>query len=49
MRAVGPVTGYSLGYEAFLEAVVGHATSRAEAASRVEARLAADTQRPALH
>jgi len=49
VRAVGPVTAYSLGREAFLEAVVGHATSRAVAASQVEARLAADTQRPVLH
>jgi Cyclic nucleotide-binding domain/Major Facilitator Superfamily len=49
VRALGPVTAYTLRREAFLEAVVGHATSRAAAASRVEGRLAADTQRPALH
>lgn len=48
VRAVGPVTAFSLGREAFLEAVVGHATSRAEATSRVEERLAADTERPAV-
>jgi hypothetical protein len=49
VRALGPVTAFSLGREAFLEAVVGHATSRAAAASRVQARLAADSERPALH
>ena len=49
VRAVGPVTAFSLGRAAFLEAVVGHATSRAAAASRVQARLAADSERPALH
>jgi hypothetical protein len=49
VRAQGPVTGFSLGRAAFLEAVVGHGDSRAAAMSRVEARLAADTNRPALH
>jgi len=48
VRAVGPVTAFSLGREAFLEAVVGHASSRAEATSRVEERLAADAERPAV-
>jgi CRP-like cAMP-binding protein len=49
IRALGPVTAFSLGRAAFLEAVVGHATSRAAATSRVQARLAADSERPALH
>ena len=49
VRAVGPVTAFSLGRADFLEAVTGHATSRAAATSRVDARLAADTERPALH
>lgn len=49
IRAVGPVTAFSLGRADFLEAVTGHATSRAAAASQVDARLAADTERPALH
>ncbi len=49
VRAVGPVTAFSLGRAAFLEAVVGHAASRAAATSRVEAHRAADTERPALH
>jgi MFS family permease len=49
VRAVGPVTAFGLARAAFLEAVVGHATSRAAAASRVEEHLAADTQRPAIH
>jgi hypothetical protein len=49
VRARGPVTAFSLGRAAFLEAVVGHATSRAAATSRVQARLAADSERPALH
>ena len=49
VRALGPVTAFSLGRAAFLEAVVGHATSRAAATSRVEAHRAADTERPALH
>lgn len=49
VRAVGRVTAFSLGSGAFLEAVVGHASSRAAATSRVDARLAADTKRPALH
>ena len=49
LRAVGPVTAFSLDRASFLEAVTGHATSRAVAASQVDARLAADTERPALH
>jgi CRP-like cAMP-binding protein len=49
VRAVGPVTAFSLGQDAFLEAVVGHATSRAAATSRVEAHRAADMERPAIH
>jgi hypothetical protein len=49
VRAVGPVTAFSLDQADFLEAVTGHAASRAVATSRVEARLAADTERPALH
>jgi MFS family permease len=49
IRALGPVTAFSLGRAAFLEAVVGHATSRAAATSRVQAHLAADSERPALH
>jgi MFS family permease len=49
VRAVGPVTAFGLARAAFLEAVVGHATSRAAAASRVEEHLAADTRRPAIH
>ena len=49
VRAVGAVSAFSLGRAPFLEAVVGHATSLAAATSRVEGRLAADTQRPALH
>lgn len=49
VRAAGPVTAFSLDQADFLEAVTGHATSRAAATSRVDARLAADTERPALH
>ena len=49
VRAVGPVTAFSLDQSAFLEAVTGHADSRAAATSQVQARLAADTERPALH
>ncbi len=49
IRAVGPVTAFSLGRADFLEAVTGHVASRAVATSRVDARLAADTERPALH
>ena len=49
MRAVQAVTAFSLDQADFLEAVTGHAASRAVATSRVEARLAADTERPALH
>lgn len=49
VRAVGPVTAFSLDRADFLEAVTGHAVSRAAATSRVENRLAADIQRPALH
>jgi CRP-like cAMP-binding protein len=49
VRAVGPVTAFSLDQDAFLEAVTGHAVSRAVATSQVEERLAADTERPALH
>ena len=49
VRAVGPVTAFSLDQADFLEAVTGHAVSRAVATSRVEERLAADTQRPVLH
>ena len=48
VRAVGPVLAFSLGRDAFLEAVVGHAASRAEATSRVGQRLAADAEWPAL-
>lgn len=49
LRATGPVTAFSLGQADFLEAVTGHVASRAAATSRVDARLAADTERPALH
>lgn len=49
VRAIGPVTAFSLDREAFLEAVTGHAGSRAAATSQVQAQLAADTERPALH
>ena len=49
VRAVGPVTAFSLDQSAFLEAVTGHADSQAAATSQVQARLAADTERPALH
>ncbi len=49
VRAVGPVTAFSLDQADFLEAVTGHATSRAVATSQVEERLAADSQRPVLH
>ena len=49
VRAVGPVTAFSLDRASFLEAVTGHASSRAVATSQVDARLAADTERPALH
>jgi hypothetical protein len=49
VRAIGPVTAFSLARTSFLEAVVGHATSRAAAVSRVDEHLAADTQRPAIH
>ncbi len=49
VRAMGPVTAFSLDQAAFLEAVTGHAVSRAVATSQVEVRLAADTERPALH
>jgi hypothetical protein len=49
VRAVGPVTAFSLDHEAFLEAVTGHAASRAIATSRARDHLAADTERAALH
>lgn len=49
VRAEGPVMAFSLDQASFLEAVTGHAVSRAVATSRVEQRLAADTERPALH
>ena len=49
VRAVGPVTGYSLDREAFLEAVTGHAASAAAARSRAEERLAADAESAAIH
>lgn len=49
VRAVGPIAAFSLDRVDFLEAVTGHAMSRAVATSRVEDRLAADSQRPALH
>ncbi len=49
VRALEPVTAFRLDQADFLEAVTGHATSRAEATARVDARLAADTERPALH
>jgi CRP-like cAMP-binding protein len=49
VRAVGPVSAFSLDRASFLEAVTGHAVSRAVATSQVQDRLAADTQRPALH
>ena len=49
VRALAAVTAFSLDQADFLEAVTGHAASRAVATSRVEAQLAADTQRPALH
>jgi hypothetical protein len=49
IRALGPVTAFRLDRADFLEAVTGHAMSRAVATSRIEERLAADTQRPVLH
>ncbi len=49
VRAVGPVIAFSLDRTSFLEAVTGHAGSRAAATSQVQARLTADTERPALH
>jgi CRP-like cAMP-binding protein len=49
VRAVGRVTAFSLDQADFLEAVTGHAVSRAVATSRVQAHLTADTERPALH
>jgi len=49
VRAVGPVTAFSLDRSAFLEAVTGHVESRAAATSQVQARLAADSERAALH
>ncbi len=48
-QARTPVTGFRLQRADFLEAVTGHAASRALATGRVEERLAADTERPALH
>ena len=49
VRAIGPVSGFALERASFLEAVVGHAVSRAAASLRVEEHLAADTERPAIH
>jgi CRP-like cAMP-binding protein len=49
VRAVGPVTASSLDRASFLEAVTGHTASRAVATTQVDAGLAADTERPALH
>lgn len=49
VRAVGPVAAFSLDREAFLEAVTGHATSRASASVRAQERLAADAQARDLH
>ena len=49
VRAVGPVTAFSLDRAAFLEAVTGHARVGPSPTSRVEEHLAADTERPALH
>jgi hypothetical protein len=49
VRAVGPVTAFCLDRADFLEAVTGHAASREVASAQIDARLNADTERPALH
>ena len=49
VRAVGPVTAFSLDRDAFLEAVTGHAGSHAAATTRVRERLEADREGTDLH
>lgn len=49
VRAVGPVSAYSLDRQAFLEAVSGHAASQAHASARVQDRLSTDAQAVDLH
>lgn len=49
VRAVGPVTAYSLDRDAFLEAVSGHAASRELASARAQQRLSADAEARDLH
>jgi MFS family permease len=49
VQAVGPVRAFSLGRDAFLEAVTGHATSREVAGRRSRDVHAADEERVRLH
>lgn len=49
VQAVGPVAAFSLEQGAFLEAVTGHAASRATAAARAQERLAADAEARHVH
>ena len=49
VQARGPVRAFSLGREAFLEAITGHPVGRAVASTVADERLAADRERPALH
>ncbi|MGK2850303.1 MAG: MFS transporter [Candidatus Limnocylindrales bacterium] len=49
VRAVGPVSAYSLDQDAFLEAVSGHAASRARASARAQERLTTDAEARDLH
>ena len=44
VRALGPVGAFSLDRGAFLEAVTGHATSRASATARAQERMSADAE-----
>jgi len=49
VQAVGPVSAYSLDQDAFLEAVSGHAASRASASARTLERLTTDAEARDLH
>lgn len=49
VQAVGPVSAYSLDQDAFLEAVSGHAASRASASKRAQERLTTDAAARDLH
>jgi hypothetical protein len=49
VQARGPVQGFSLDRDAFLEAITGHPVGRSVASTVADGHLAADRERPALH